>query len=483
MHETKFEEIQRKSTRGIKWQGFSEILTRIFQFGVTIILARLLMPQDFGLIGVALIFTQLAFAVFDLGFSAALIQKKEIEQKHISTTFVVNILSASFFALLVFSLSTTIAGYFEQPELENILKVLSVIFFFYAFSAVPRILLTRSMRFKRISGLQVVSALVYSFSVLGLAMRGFGVWSFVYASLLEQFTLTILLNIFSFGKVSWKFDPAAFKELVVFGGKVLGSRVSAYFNNNIPNFVIGKWLGTVQLGYFSIAYQLTEFPVQRISKNILNVMFPAFSKLQDDIQEYKALFLKIVYYLSLIVLPIFVGLILIAPNFIIMVYGAKWQSAVIPVQLLSLMGLLRSFWILNSLVFLSKGQPEIEFKINIGYAIIAIPALIYASSFSLNIVVISIVGLLFCFYIIGLYRALRLIEISFLTFLAALKIPFFSVMAIVSFHFSILASQLTGLEKIWQLLFTIISAVAIYIIVVMIFDRKIITKFKQLIRS
>ena len=239
MPETKFEEIQRKSARGIKWQGMAEIFMRLLQFMVTIVLARLLMPKDFGLISVALIFTQLAFAIFDLGFSAALVQKKEVQEKHLSTTFVVNIISAVVFALLVFSLSSAIASYFGYRQLKSILRLMTLIFFFYAFSSVPRVLLMRALRFKRLSSLQAISTIVYGAVGISLAWTGWGVWSIVFASLCEQFILTLLLNMFSFWRIKWKFDKSAFKELAGFGGRVLGTRISAYFNNNIPNFVKG----------------------------------------------------------------------------------------------------------------------------------------------------------------------------------------------------------------------------------------------------
>ena len=483
MPETKFEEIQRKSARGIKWQGMAEIFMRLLQFMVTIVLARLLMPKDFGLISVALIFTQLAFAIFDLGFSAALVQKKEVQEKHLSTTFVVNIISAVVFALLVFSLSSAIASYFGYRQLKSILRLMTLIFFFYAFSSVPRVLLMRALRFKRLSSLQAISTIVYGAVGISLAWTGWGVWSIVFASLCEQFILTLLLNMFSFWRIKWKFDKSAFKELAGFGGRVLGTRISAYFNNNIPNFVIGKWLGAQQLGYFSVAYQLTEFPVQRISKNILKVMFPAFSKLQDSEEEYNRLLLKVVYYLALIVFPVFIGLILIAPFFVNIFYGVRWQAAIVPIQLLSIMGLIRSYWVINSLVFLSKGRPAVEFKINIFYAVLTVPALIYAIRVDLNTVVMVVVAIMFIFYQIGLYKALKMVHLPYSRFLRTLIIPAFATALFVLFRQFILLPQTGDLLPVWQLILTIGFSAVLYIITVILLDRSIIVKLKGLMRS
>ncbi len=461
----------------------AEIFMRLLQFIVTIVLARLLMPKDFGLISVALIFTQLAFAVFDLGFSAALVQKKEVHEKHLSTTFVVNIFSAVVFAFLVFLLSSTIASYFGYRQLKSILRLMTLIFFFYALSSVPRVLLMRALRFKRLSSLQAVSTVVYGAVGIALALTGWGVWSIVFASLCEQFILTLLLNIFSRWRIKWKFEKNAFKELAGFGGRVLGTRISAYFNNNIPNFVIGKWLGAQQLGYFSIAYQLTEFPVQRISKNILKVMFPAFSKLQDSSEEYNRLLLKVIYYLALLVFPIFTGLILIAPYFVQIFYGARWQAAIVPIQLLSVVGLIRSYWVINSLVFLSKGRPAVELRINIFYAILTIPVLMYVVHFDLNTVVAAVVALIFIFYQIGLYNALRIVKVPYLHFLKTLLIPVFATTLFVLFRQFILLPQTNHLSAIWQLILTVFVSVVLYMVTVVLLDRSIVAKLKGLIRS
>lgn len=483
MAETKFEEIQRKSTRGIKWQGMAEIFMRLLQFMVTIVLARLLMPKDFGLISVALIFTQLAFAVFDLGFSAALVQKKEVRDKHLSTTFVVNIFSAVAFTLLVFALSSGIASYFGYRQLKSILRLMTLIFFFYAFSSIPRVLLMRALRFKRLSSLQAISTIAYGAVGILLAWIGWGVWSIVFASLCEQLVLTLLLNIFSFWRIQWKFDKKAFKELVGFGGRVLGTRISAYFNNNIPNFVIGKWLGAQQLGYFSIAYQLTEFPVQRISKNILKVMFPAFSKLQDSTEEFNRLLLKVIYYLALLVFPIFAGLILIAPFFVHIFYGARWQAAIVPIQLLSIVGFIRSYWVINSLVFLSKGRPAVELRINMSYAVFAVPALLLVLRYDLNTVVLAVVILLFVFYQAGLYYALRMTRLPYSRFFRTLRIPAFATAVFVLFQRFILLPRFAELHLIWQMVLTIFVSVVLYISTVLLLDRAILVKVKQLIRS
>jgi len=476
-------EIRRKSSKGIKWQTFSEIFIRIFQFTTTIVLARLLLPDDFGLISVALIFTQLAFVVFDFGFSAALIQKKRVENIHYSTTFSVYLLLAVFFIILIFASAPLIASFFGHAVLQKILRVQTIIFGFYALSAIPRIRLIRAMRFKRLSGLQMMAAGVYGAVAVSLAWLGWGVWSFVLGSLAEQFILTLLLFIFSPWRLSIAFDRAIFKGLLSFGGSVMGSRLSSYINNNTPAFIIGKLMGTRELGFFSVAYQLVEFPVQRISKNILRVLFPAFSKLQDDSQQFTELFLQTVYYLGLIILPVFAGIMLVAPLFVHVFYGAKWQAAILPLQILTLAGLLRSFWVVNSVIFLSKGKPQIEFHINLFYSLLLIPGIYFAAQSELEYVAAVMAGSMLLILLIGQARAFRLIELKYRRFLKALKIPFLATAAFLLFDFGLETLFLKNASDGLRLTAYIAGSVFIYAAFVLYWDRKIFTHIKSFLGS
>jgi O-antigen/teichoic acid export membrane protein len=290
-----------------------------------------------------------------------------------------------------------------------------------------------------------------------------------------------LLNVFSWWKPGFQFEKAAFKELMEYGSSVLGSRIVNYFNVNSPNFIIGKVLGVASLGYYNIAYQLVEFPVQRISKNVLRVMFPAFSKLQDDLQNFRDLYKKTVYHLLLILVPVFSGLIITAPELIELFYGSKWLPAVLPLQLLAVAGFCRSVWISTSVIFLSKGFPIIELKINLAFAVVLIPSLIISSKFGLVYVAGTVAVCTFVSLLVAQFKALQIIDLPVIRFQ---KIYFLPLLGVASFTLIVIFLHQIGLNEfslIFRLITTVVVSIICYSLVVSLFDRNIFKKLATFI--
>ncbi len=479
-HSDSVSEIRRKSARGIKWQVSTEIFSRFVQLGITFVLARLLQPSDFGLIGMALIFTQLAFVLFDLGLSSALIQKKKLEARHYRVANAVYGVTALLFYALVFLLAGQIALFFHQPLLRPILRFLGLIFFLFGLRATPNVQLTRAMRFKAIGLARLISILIYGILAVALAKLGFGVWSFVYGMIGQEAVLTVLTVILAGKWLMPGWDGATFKELTSFGSQVLGSRIMGYLNINLPNILIGRWMGSTVLGYYSVGYQLVDFPVQRISKNILRVMFPAFSKLQDKIPQYQQLYKDTVSGLMLVVFPIFAGIALVAPEFVHVFYGPKWRPLIPVLQILTVVGLMRSIWVMTSVVFLSKGKPKWELLINAIYFVTlgAMLMLVYVQG--LLAVVATIAALIFLFTTIAVGVSARLIRLGWRDWLEMLRTP-----VLASLGFSLVLMGLRGWGIVqtapWLrlTLFVLLGAV-VYLGGIYLFDRKALLRLKNI---
>lgn len=474
-----YNEVKAKSSRGIKWVGIAEVFIRIFQWSTTVALARVLTPQDMGLIGLMLVFTQFAYVLFAFGFSTALIQKKETTALHFSSTFGIYLVSAFIYILILVLAAEPTARFYNLPILESLLYWLAPLFLLYALNAMPRILLQKQMHFKKFGILQIISVLAYGIVTLAALYLGSGIWSFVYGLLAEQIILTILLNIFAWWRPSLKFDKKIFKEIVKFSGNVLSTRIIAYFSANLPALVIGKLIGATALGYYNLAYQLVEFPVQRVSKNILRVMFPAFSKLQDDEEGYKKLYQTTVYYLVLILLPVFVGLILIAPQVVEFIYGEKWLPAVLPLQILTAAAFCRSLLATTTIVFLSKGVPETELKINIWYTFLSVPFIIAASYLGLMEVTIILSLLNMLLLIASHQKVKKIIHLSGLRLVKSAKIP---ILGVILFTFFIKIIQYFNFSEIslfLQLAIIIASSILIYAFVIIKLEPELGTKIKE----
>ncbi len=471
-----YQEIRHKSSHGIKWQGLSEVFIRIFQFFTTVVLARLLIPQDFGIIGIAAIFIQFTLIIFDFGLNTALIQKEEVAETEYASAFFLFLLSSTVLAALFIGTAPLIADYFGYAELTPIIRLLTLVFFFNAFAAIPRVKINRAMRFKQLGIAQMVASMGFGIVAITIAWKTQSVWSFVFAMLSEQFILSILLNIFAPWRPKHGFDFSVLKSLFIFGGNVAGSRTVSYVNNNTPTFLIGKLLGVKMLGYYSLAYQLVEFPVQRISKNVLRVMFPALSRIQNDRENYHTLFLDTVYYLSLILLPIFAGIWLVAPELVLLFYGPKWQPAIVPLQILTWAGLFRSYWIMNSVIFLSKGNPQSEFKINLFFFATLVPLILTASSYGLEAVAAAVTLNSGIFLIIGNIVARKSIDLPLHSFLEKLVTP---AIGVGLFLAAVLAMQhwfLDHANLVLNLILKVGLSIMIYLLTLIFRDRGLFGK-------
>lgn len=481
-HSDLYIDIKAKSISGIKWQSLAELVIRIMQFITTIVLARILIPEDFGLINIALIFTQLVYVIFDFGFSSALIQKKEVTDKHYKSVFSILIISAIFFYGLIQLFAGFIANWFNNQNISAILETVSYIIFAYALHAIPQILLMREIGFKKLSRAQLLSAILYCLTAILLALNGYGVYSFVYAVLCEQFFLAILLMIITgwIPKLGW--DKKSINEIIKFGSSVLGTRIAGYISINIPNIIIGRVLGAHWLGIYSIAYQLIDFPVQRIAKMVMKVMFPAFSKLQDQLVEFKDLYKKLLYYLELILFPVFTGMIIIAEPFFHVIYGDKWDEAILPFQILIGFGILRSLWITNSLIFLSIGKPHIEMLLDIIFILMATPVLYFASLHGLVWLCVALLVIFSAIWMIGMIISNQLIKMPLFSYLKAGFIPVAGCLFMLGFSIFLIV-LLGNMPFMTELFVMIILNIFVYSTVVFLLDNEIFKNLKSLVRA
>ena len=243
-----------------------------------------------------------------------------------------------------------------------------------------------------------------------------------------------------------------------------------YLNVNLPNIVIGRWLGETALGYYSVGYQLVDFPVQRISKNILRVMFPTLSRVQENKSEFNRFYLQTLRGMFVIIIPLFTGMAVIAPEFVKIFYGKNWHPLIPILQILTLVGLARSLWTLTSVVFLAKGKPQIELKVNLANFISLLLVLSFVYVKGLLIVVLSITALIFIHLIIFLLFSLRLMDMTFIQWLKSIQISVLGslVMAVVLFIFRYLIQTHVLMEI--NLILMIVLGGTVYVIFILLMD-------------
>ena len=412
---------------GIAWSSVGQIGTQILSFGFGIILARLLLPSEFGLLAMVMVFTGLAEIFKDLGFGAAIIQKKEVNNKDLSTSFWLNIVVGFCLFIIFYASSGLIAKFYDNPIISDITKVVAINFIISAISATHQSIVIRNLNFKLRATLNIISLFISSLVGILFALYGYGVWALIFSVLVKN----ISLSIFYWVKISWKpkflFNNESFENLFKFGSKATFNSFLGYLSKNTDNLIIGKFLGDYSLGLYSRAYGLMLLPVRNISDGFKTALFPTLSKIQNDKKEVKRLYLKSTKLIAFITFPLMFGLSALCEPLILFIYGENWVEMVPVLSLLSLLGALASLMTFNGTIFYSMGEPGIETKIYLVTTPILIAAFIIGIKTSGLIgvaVALIIVELGFVYYKVSFMKAL--IELRFFEFINNIKIIFFN---------------------------------------------------------
>ncbi len=349
---------------GVKWNGVSMGVVTILHFVTLAVLARILSPSDFGLMGMIMVVIAFVTMIADLGLGAAIIQRQDINKEQLSTFFFLNIILGIILCSIVHLFSGFIAIFFKKAELTNLLKVISFSFIIISIGQVFRTLLQKQLNFKTLAKVEVSGIAIYGIFSIFLAIKGFAVWSLIYGFLIRQIWETCSLWIISSFKPSLVFNLKEIKHLINFGFYVFGERIINYFNRNLDYIIIGRFLGSEALGFYTLAYQLMLFPISKISNSVTKVIFPAFSIIQYDNKKIRGSYLKIIKYISLVTFPMMAGLFVTAPEFINVIYGVKWQPTILILQIFCLTGTLQSIGTTNGTILYAKGRADISFKWN-----------------------------------------------------------------------------------------------------------------------
>ena len=319
--------IRKKGISGAIWASFDRFGYMAIQFTVNLILARILLPEDFGIIGMLAIFIAISQTLIDGGFGSALIQKKNPTQEDFSTILYWNIGFSVFLYLILFAVAPLIADFFKLGLLCNVLRIIATSLILNAIIAIQRTRLQKSLEFKTIATVNLSSYIVAAITAIYMANHGYGVWSLVAMQLIYGGCSVILLWFTTRWTPALIFSFSALKELFGFGGYLMAANILQTICLNIQGIIIGKRFSATQMGYYSQAYKLDQVSSYSIPQVIVQVMYPIYSSLQDDRQQLNNMVLMNLRVISFIVYPILSTLILIADPLFLLLYGDKWMPA------------------------------------------------------------------------------------------------------------------------------------------------------------
>jgi O-antigen/teichoic acid export membrane protein len=355
--------LARKAAHGMVWVTISAIITKVLGFVTSIILARLLAPADFGLLAIGLLAINTMGIFRDLGFGAALIYKKD-DSNHAAadTAFILLPVVASILFALAYLSAPSIAIFFNNTETEPIIRVLALTFVISSLGTVPSMLLEKELEFKKKVLPEVLPQVGYAVVTIGLALYGYGVWSLVYGQIVSAVLTAGLIWMVTDWRPSFRFNKGVARELFGYGKHILGASVLIFLITNIDSAIVGKMLGMEALGFYTLAATIANLPATQITFLISRVMFPAYSKLQDDTDAMKNAYLKTLKYVSMLSIPAAFGIFVLAQDFVRVVLGERWMPAVPALQVLCFYGLMRSISATTGNVFQAKGKPQIVSK-------------------------------------------------------------------------------------------------------------------------
>lgn len=358
-------ELKSKIIHAAGWSFIESIGARLVQFVIGIILARLLLPEQFGLIGMLTIFFAVAQAFIDSGFGAALIQRKSITEKDTSSIFYFNILVGIVAAGCLCGIAPWVADFYEQPILSPLLRVLSLVMVINALGLVQNILLTRAIDFKTQTKITLIASILSGIIGIGMAWRGCGVWSLAFQQLSNAGFRVILLWLFNSWRPAWMFSFQSLRDMFSFGSKLLASGLLNTIFDNIYLIIIGKLFSAAELGYFTRANNLQQLPSQTLSGMVSRVTFPVFSSIQEDRERVKRGMKKALTTLVLVNFPMMIGLAVVARPLVLVLLTEKWLPCVSYLQLLCLVGLMFPLHLINLNVLQALGRSDLLLRIEI----------------------------------------------------------------------------------------------------------------------
>lgn len=357
--------LKSKTVSGVLWSAIERFSLQGVQFIINVLMARLLLPSDYGMIGMLAVFLQISQTFIDSGFSDALVQKKDRTETDLSTVFYFNIVISVLLYLLLFIGAPFIAQFYHMPELTLVTRIVMLNLIFSSFAAVPKIILVIKIDFKTQSKISLISAVVSGGIGITMAYKGYGVWSLVFQSLLNILLITFL----SFYYINWRplktFSKDSFQNLFSFGSKLLFSRLIHALYYNLYAIVIGRRYSSAELGYYTRAEQFAIFPSGNINAIISRVTFPILSSIQDDDERLASAYRKYIKLASFLIFPLMIGLAVLAKPLIILLLTEKWIMTVVLLQILCFDWMFDHLSIINLNLLYVKGRSDWAFRLEI----------------------------------------------------------------------------------------------------------------------
>ncbi len=359
------DDMKSKAASGLAWTSFEKVGQEVIQFVIGIIIARILAPEDFGVVGMTAIFLALANTIVDSGFGSALIQKKDRTEADYSTCFYFNILVGLAIYGILWIVAPWIADFYRTPILTDVVRVLGIAFIINSLSISQTARMTAEMQFRQMSVITIVAQLVTGLVGLVLAMTGWGVWALVFQQIASGAVRLIGMEIALKWVPSLQFSRQSLRHLFGFGSKILCSSIINTVYNNLYTLVIGRAFLPSDVGYYTRANQTAALPTNSLTQVVMKVAYPMMAQVQDDVERLRNAYTKFLRAQLFVIFPVLLGIAALAEPLFLVLLGEKWLPAVPLLQVLCLGMLFDPLTVINLNILYVKGRTDLVLRLEL----------------------------------------------------------------------------------------------------------------------
>lgn len=464
--------LKQQAFRGTSWSAVERFSVQGINFLIQLVLARLLVPADYGVISMLAIFLQIAQVFIDSGFANALIKKKECTNADYSTVFYYNLLVAVALYTFFFFIAPLVGTFYNVEVLPKVMRVISITLILNALCIVQRTILVKRIDFKTQSKISFFSAFFSGSIGIYFAYKGLGVWALCIQSILNSLFQVFLFVAFVRWRPALVFSKQSFKEMFGYGSKILGASLISTIYSNLYTIVIGKKFAASNLGLYSRADQFAYFPSHNIGHIISRVTFPVLSKIQDNNERLTKAYRRIIQYSSFVLFPIMIGLLSLSYPFIEVILTSKWIEAVPYMRILCIALMFDHLSLLNLNLLYVKGRSDLVLKLEIIKKSIALTILFLTLPFGIVIMCWGRVLYSLIAVYINTYYTKKLINLSFWKQMSDI-FPYLTAAFVTGITVFLLTQLLR--HPIYQLIIGIVVGLLVYGIISYLFFKSILT--------
>lgn len=474
--------MRKKTSAGLLWSFFDLLANYGIQFIIQVMLARVLMPKDFGIIGMTAIFIAISNSFINSGFSQALIREKDVSREDYSTVFYFNVVIAIVSYFILYGSAGFISDYFKEPQLISITRILSLVLIINSVGLIHKTILIKNMDFKIQTKINIISSIVAGSVAIVAAYIGYGVWSLVVNTLVMQCIQSAMLCVCSRWRPVLVFKVRSFKKFFDFGSKLLISGLIENIYKNIYFVIIGRFFSASELGYYTNAAKLQDVASQIISSSIQRVSYPVLSSMQEDKESLKIEFRRIIRTAIFLNFPLMLGLASVATPLIYLIYGEKWMLSIPYFQLLCFAGMLFPLHAINLNILQVKGRSDLFLRLEIAKKFILSILIMIVLFFKLGIIGLIAALVLFSYisYFVNSYYSKVLISYSITEQLADI-IPIFMISVFMAVVVYLSSSILPDDNQCIKLIFQCIIGCFVYVVTCKVAKRQELNTVYELV--